>query len=173
MTANSPNHSVAERNRDAWQSNWATRLAEYLKEQNVSGLSEYLGRYPNVGYDKLPSRFPFPIAPVQIYRTHMNEAAKAGQVREAAMDVLVRSLNRFMCEGWGVGDDSWKRAKVFSEFATIVALNSNLEDIDLLVRNVFDALKAGQPPLGWLPKNVADPLIQLAFTNGWPVRKNP
>jgi hypothetical protein len=102
----------------------------------------------------------------------MHEAVQTGRVRDAAMDVLVRSVNRFMPNGWGGGPDPvWELAQTFSEFGTIVALNAKTSEVDLLVRQVFEALKASRPPHGWLPASAADRFIQEAFAHGWSLAK--
>jgi hypothetical protein len=111
------------------------------------------------------------VAPSQLYGEHIRVAKKTNRLREAARDSLVRFLVGHLKKGWGKGRHfEFRLASAVAAWKTsILQFGINTSSMATLLDAVVDALEKAAPPQGWIPKSPADPLVQDAFENGWPV----
>jgi len=142
---------------------------EKIRSTGASSVTEFLARYPAIPFHKLLRQLGMLMAPMQLNTLQFDEAIANDKVRDAVKDLLVRTLNDITKRGWGRGGH-WEsnRAMAYSHFVTDVPTYSrNAVKQDVAIK-VWMALESLQPPVGWLPVSVNDPLIEKAFEIGWP-----
>jgi hypothetical protein len=99
----------------------------------------------------------------------MREASESGQIRKAAIDVLVRNINSYLPSGWGKGDRlEFQTASALVWLLSALAIDAGAPELEAKAKRVWSELHGLQPPVGWLPASCEDPLIQQAFALGWP-----
>lgn len=151
-----------------WSADWPTRLERLLREQGFESVSGFLERHPAEPYVDVVKRIAPWVAAMQLSRLQMQEAKREGTLREAAMDAFARELN-WLPEGWIPDSASESRAAAaYAHASTLVELDGESPQFSGQMSEVYDALKALQPPIGWRPSGPNDPLIQEALARGWP-----
>jgi hypothetical protein len=109
---------------------------------------------------------------MQVHRLHMQDAIAVGLEREAAKDSLVRTLREQVGKGWNRGSGSQeKRRRARAYWVLPYADAQDMVRINALADQVWEELKALNPPDDWCPVTPNDPLIEQAFSRGWPLSK--
>lgn len=151
-----------------WTADWATRLRARVRDHGAETISDFLKMHPAVPYTEVVKRLAPWVAAMQLSRLQMEEARDQGTLREAAMDSLARNLNE-LPEGWVADSVTESRAAgAAAHTTTAVEIDGRSPQFRSHLLEVYKALKALQPPVGWRPSGANDPLIQAAFDRGWP-----
>jgi hypothetical protein len=152
---------------DVWCEDWPRRHLERIRATGSRTIAEFLHRFAALPYHKVVRDLP--IAPMQLKRLQFDEAVANGTVREAAKDLLVRTINEQLKHGWQKGGH-WRfnQAGVYSNFINDLRVHSGDENLKEIGKQVFGAIRQLGPPVDWIPKSTDDPLIVRAFDIGWP-----
>lgn len=154
-----------------WEGDWQLRLKSKLDSLGYASLEEYLLANPGIGYVKLAeSLADANVAAMQLYGEHVRTATGEGRLRGAAADCLSRFLVQHVKRGWGCGRHFPLRvASAFGDWKTVVRQFSESDHLlDQRLDAVTEAIKASNPPKGWIPASGNDPILQEAFEVGWP-----
>jgi len=152
----------------AWQGNWKKRILDRLHAQGFSKLTDYLRQRPAVPYSEIADLLGRDeVAAFHVEWLHFEEAVKHGQLRQAAIDSLVREISYHLPNGWKEetkGD--FDTASVWADW--IVRLESYSDNVQPLASAVWNELLDSHPPAGWRPQAVEDHRILRAFEVAWP-----
>lgn len=152
-----------------WSGDWRARIRGRIHALGCETMGDFLNRHPAEPYHKMARGLGVDVAAAQLSRMQFEEATDAGALRLAALDGLARVIKNHLKRGWDVG-----RHVVFNTAGAradwLVLLEFRADAPHLLPRGeaVWDALKALDPPQGWLPDGPDDPMIQAAFDKAWP-----
>lgn len=150
-------------------SGWEGRVYKSIYTLGCNSVYEFLKLFPGEPYVAIARRIPIPTVPVHLIKLQMEEARQTGHVRDAAMDALVRSLNRSVPLGWGVASNAdFEHASAYTDWLGILKFRARMPELEAAALRVFEVLKALPPPKGWHPSAPNDPLIAEAFIRGWP-----
>jgi hypothetical protein len=161
---------VIENQKQVWLGNWRTRHLQRVRDAGSPTVAEFLNRYPAIPYHKVTRRhLGDVVAPIQLIQLQFDEAVANGTVREAAKDLLVRTINEQLKYGWQKGGH-WRfnQAGVYSHFTNDLGTHSGDETLKEIGKRVIAALRQLSPAADWIPKSNDDPLIVQAFDLGWP-----
>jgi hypothetical protein len=148
-----------------------------VKELGYATVTQFIESQPGVNYFELAKEAK--IVPSAIMDGHAIEAVEQNQTRRYAIEAFVRYMRD---PEFGIGGKGWIHRKgeqfVLKTINAIANTKRGLingsakkEDIEALDR-CWKALLDLDPPLGWLPNDIDDPLIHKAFAIGWPERSN-
>jgi len=155
-----------------WQEDWEERLYERVRTLGFPTVSGYLDQKPGIPYVQIAKELGTDIAPSQVVYAQMKEGKRAGTVRDAVQDALVRCLRRGLESGWtnrpGAPSDT-RSAMVYSDWCACVKSYGGMTSLDPTLYAIWKALEKLAPPQGWLPENVHDPLVQEALRVAWPM----
>lgn len=152
----------------AWQGNWNERILRQIRRFGSETILEFLDQFPGETYSQVADRLGDDVAPAQLQRLQFSEAKATGQLRQAAMDALVRVLKDTLPRGWNPKEPRNSAAIcAFGAWGGMVESEAKLIDPDVLLA-VWRAIEALVPGEGWVPQAVGDPLLQEAFKRGWP-----
>src|SRR5262245_64046658 len=84
----------------SWQGNWNERIYQRIRRFGSETILEFLAQFPISTYMELSDKLGDDIAPVQLQNLQFKEALEIGQIRNAAMDGLVRVLRDGLPRGW-------------------------------------------------------------------------
>jgi hypothetical protein len=155
-----------------WQGDWQLRLRSKLESLGYAGLEEYLQAHPGIGYLKVAESLgDANVAAMQLYGEHIRIAAGEGRLRQAAVDSLSRFLAEHVKRGWGRGRHFPLRvASAFGDWKTVVRQFADTDEmLHQRLDAVTEAIKASNPPEGWVPQGGDDQILQDAFDKGWPM----
>ena len=154
--------------RQTWCENWPERHRERVCATGARSVAEFLQHYPAMPYHKLGDILG-PVAAVQVKKLQFDEAIANGSVRDAAKELLVRTLAWDTKRGWRKGYH-WESncGSAYSHFVNDLAEQTAKPEMKEIGRSVWNALEDTNPPDGWLPKSTNDPHIRKAFEIGWP-----
>lgn len=179
-------------NSAAWQGDWNTRIRSRLQQWGYEGLLDYLKTSPGTSFVSLAEDLGPDVVGAQIIPLALQEARSKGQLRWLAMDFLVRHIRDVFQNGWGrvyippssvylteegkkelatKGEEnriSFQKAHALGGFVADVSDPDSMPrvtDLAEAIGTVFDELA---PPVGWLPADADDPIVQEAFARVWP-----
>jgi hypothetical protein len=157
--------------RTPWQGDWQLRLHAKLQSLGFTDLDAYLSANPGIGYVTLAESLgDADVAAMQLYGEQIRRAARQGCMRDAAADSLARFLAQHLRRGWGNGQHFWLRlASAFGDWKTVIRQFSEIEPAHDHLDAVTEAIKAVNPPHGWIPRSGSDAILQSAFAAAWPV----
>jgi hypothetical protein len=156
-------------NDSTWDADWQKRIFIHLREKGYETINDFLRHFPAEPYVDVANRIAPWVAAMQLSRLQMQEAKHQGTIRGAAMDSIARNLNWRLPAGWAIDDKSVSEAAgAFANTSTSVVIDGQSAEFKSRIREIYQALKALQPPNGWRPIGANDPLIQEAFERGWP-----
>jgi hypothetical protein len=128
-----------------------------VRERGAKSLTELARWYPRKTLRELAQELDALV--VQLESVLVYEARGTDGFDELARSLLVRELRQYIPRGWGVGDD------FLGEFMSAHSLWASAlpEAFDAQTDVVFSALRAADPPHGWLPDGPDDPIIARCF----------
>lgn len=139
-----------------------------LEALGYSDLSAFLAANPCVDYVDLAK----PLKGVsghQIAALQVEEARKAGTIRDAARDCLSRYLAGRCRYGWDRGTHRVSnRASAFGVWMSTFSPGLKPNDLDAVMDATWQELVRLTPPADWVPRSASDPLLVQAFDAGWP-----
>lgn len=154
-----------------WQGDWKRRLSIKLESLGHPSLDAFLVANPGMGYVDLAEALgEARVAPMQLYGEQIRSAARDQRLRSAAVDCLSRLLVQHIKRGWGNGRHFPLRvASAFGDWKYTIREFASRDDLlNQKVNSVIEAIKASEPPNGWVPTSGEDPILQDAFRIGWP-----
>jgi hypothetical protein len=165
----------SDRVRRTWEGDWRIRLQARVHSLGYEHVSEFLKRFPREPYVEVVKRLGDDIAAIQLECAQFDEAARRANVRDSAIDSLVRDLTWHLKTGWeGGAKGNFNTAGAYVDWLQrLEGPSRNLpSNADLRERGqkVWSALEALRPPLGWLPTGPHDSLVEAAFAAGWPAK---
>jgi hypothetical protein len=135
-----------------------------------ANVEDFLKQFPAEPYIDVVRRIAPWVAAMQLSRLQMEEAFSTGLMREAAMDSFARNMNS-LPNGWVFDSETDSRAAgACANTSTAVVIDGHSPQFRGHILEVYKVLKSLQPPLGWRPSGPDDPLIQKAFSVGWPAK---
>lgn len=154
-------------------------LKEQVRKSGIYGALHRLGyerildfveNYPGETFCQLAEHLS--VMPIVVYHGYAFEAVEQAATRQFAMQTLVREMLDVLPNGWihkkGSSRFEMKTthsiAYIKGELKRVLASREDIEATD----RVWNALLDMDPPQGWLPKDINNPLIQKAFDIGWP-----
>lgn len=159
---------------EIWSSDWKTRLYERLAARGYTQVSEWLAARPGAPYAQLAAEMGDDVAPVQVTRLQLAEALRAGHLREASKDVLVRYIREAMPDGWRHkprGSESFELD--FLQVAPFADWAVRMDEAAPAEAAAFkDAVWRGLQAISdetWLPRDAHDPFIGEIFDRAWPL----
>lgn len=158
-------YDIAKR---TWSGDWRARVAARVSALVYPSVMAFLESIPAVPYVAAADQLADDVAAIQLERMQFEEALRAGSVRQAAIDSVVRDANYHLPGGWPANPSGhFHVAGVYADWVT--RLMGIQADLEAKGKAVWAALTALSPPAGWLPTRVDDPLIVAAFERGWPL----
>jgi len=153
---------------DVWSEDWEKRMESRLHSLGCRSIADYMGMFSDEPYSVLAKRLGDDVAPMQLMSLQYREAAAQGQPIVAAKDSLVRILLDLNKRGWNVGLH-WKRRRVdvHVEWLNTPPMHDDLK-FEKQKEKVWQALLQSNPPDGWIPTSIQDPILKAAFEKGWP-----
>lgn len=142
-----------------WSKDWHTRVEDRVRQRGFSSVTQYAQNRIGVPLLELADELgPDDIAAAQITLLLIEEALRAGDIRNAARDLLVRQLRVALPAGWSNPLNESTRSEVAGAIADWY---SDLEDyIDRdNMRAAGRELLAAQLPLGWRPAAPDDAIV--------------
>lgn len=161
---------MSERVITPWHGDWQLRLRSELDSLGFTSLEEYLHAHPGIGYLKIAESLSNAnVAAMQLYGEHISTAVANGRLRQAAADSLSRFLAQHVKRGWGCGRHFPLRiASAFGDWKAVLRQFASGEIADVRLDAITEAIRASNPPKGWVPTSGDDEIIQNAFDEGWP-----
>jgi hypothetical protein len=152
----------------AWQGNWNERLYQRIRRFGSETVLEFLAQFPRSTYMELSDKLGEDVAPVQLQHLQFTEALESGQVREAAMDGLVRVLRDGLLKGWNSREPRNSAANcAYGAWAGMLETRTRIKNPDVLLA-IWRSIEGAHPPEGWLPDSPKDLILQEAFNKHWP-----
>lgn len=152
----------------AWRGDWLARLLDILRSKGFDSLSAFAQTAPNVTLKELASLIgPGDVAPVQLQWRLVEEARGSRKLRECALDLCVRFLNK-VPQGWP-SDLSWEGQEDVRGALISWQVCLRDEHFDtLLGKMVNELLATTNIPPGWRPSGTEDPRLVALFNKHWP-----
>ncbi len=160
----------------AWSGNWRDRIRQRLRDAGFATIHQYLREFPGATYLELSDRLGCTIkgggkdiAATQLQRIQFEEISSTCELRDAAMDALVRLLRQHLKKGWNLGGHAeFNRAGAKVDWVSLVATGTTLPNAATHADAVWNRLISLEPDSYWRPESTQDPLIQDAFNHAWP-----
>jgi hypothetical protein len=156
----------------AMKKQYESALYDRIRRSGFSSVTEFIEAFPGETYYQLARWRVRPnIMPIFLMEAHAREAVEQREVRRFAMELLVREMRAALPSGWHHIKDKGLDGRTVSAVAELDTQlkNAQAPQADLeAVDRTWKGLLALGPPIGWLPKDTDDPLIQKAFEMGWP-----
>lgn len=163
---------MSETTTTPWQGDWQQRLRSSLESSGHASLESYLDAHPGLSYLAIADAFSDAnVAAMQLYGEHIRRADSDGKLRDAAIDCLSRFLVQHVKRGWRRGRHfELRMASAFGDWKTVIRqFSSSGESLNEYLDRVTESLKSSDAPEGWIPESSADPFLQAAFNEGWPM----
>ena len=83
-----------------WESDWRKKVMTRIRAAGCATVTEYLASSPKESYLKAAAKLGDDVAAFQLEWIQFDEATDPKSFRTAAMDSLVREMDRHLLEGW-------------------------------------------------------------------------
>jgi hypothetical protein len=155
-----------------WEQGWAERLRTAARELGHASFIDFMKLNVGVPYGKLlrilRNHRGTMVPMMQMTTLHIIDGLSVCSARELARDTLLRSLCDHVASGWNCGKQArWKRALAFSEW-NLPREQGNWDQINALADRVWKEIESQDPPPEWCPRTLDDPILEVAFSLGWP-----
>lgn len=145
-----------------WAADWRERILSRIRSSGFTTATAFLAHYPADSYISAAARLGDDVAALQLEWLQFDEANSEIEIRQAAMDSLVRELNYQLPMGWRHGaKDDFETASAYADW--VVRIEQKQSDLKKKAKGVWESLEKLNPPVGWRPQSPNDRLISDAF----------
>jgi len=157
-------------NDSTWDADWQKRIFIHLREKGYETINDFLRHFPAEPYVDVCQQNRSMGCGNAIGRGFR---CKKPNIRgQFAVRRWIRSRATLIGDSRLVGQLTTKAFRRLREpspnTSTSVVIDGQSAEFKSRIREIYQALKALQPPNGWRPIGANDPLIQEAFERGWP-----
>lgn len=154
-------------------------MEEVLKSLEIAGASalEYVSAHPNLPTSELAKKLSqetgMKLSGVGFVMAVYNQAARLGQLRNLAKDLLIRRILSAFPNGWATMGDIHPAVRIGS-WVQEIERSCDDESAKYAASAIIRNLAVDhQPPDGWLPSQADDPRIEELFARFWPAERKP
>jgi hypothetical protein len=143
-----------------WEGDIDAKVYQRVKEKGYTTVREFAESLPTKSYVKLAEELGEDVAGIQIEAVLADEYQKTNELVTFIKSNLVRSICDNFPNGWNTEEDSnLKQAYTYAEVASPF-----VEPIDKKIEESWHRLvNLPQIFIGWLPRDVDDPILTEAF----------
>ncbi len=142
-------------------------------------VTEFLRSLPSTGYKEVARLLGVDIAPIQLIRIQLSEAIESGELRSAAIDVLVRRLAGAWTDTFSsVSNEADPNHVQMLMAARTSAFGAWINDVSQSATVATSGVRAWalavarelspEVKRGWIPQENFDPVLLAAFQRHWP-----
>ncbi len=149
------------------------KLYERLRGQGYDSVTQLVKDHPGITfYDLARWKVRPSVWPIVLSEAYASEQKSSEQIRDFSMEFLVRKIRESLPDGWGNAPANVLEITTIRAIARLDGLMERVikatPEILAAADRTWKALIASNPPVGWLPADITDPLITRAFDVGWP-----